>query len=174
MKNGIKTLATWLILAVIIFALLSAAFNNPDTKLNYSELINKIKAGEVTSITISSDRETAEVTLKTISETRTASNIKEVAIPSLENFMNQIEEEITNGEIQIVQKEESILISVLSIFSPFIILIVFLLFWVLIMNPNQNGNKSISFGKSKARMVNATDKNKVTFKDVAGVDEEKE
>ena len=43
------------------------------------------------------------------------------------------------------------------------------------MNPNQNGNKSsMSFGKSKARMMNTTDKNKVTFKDVAGVEEEKQ
>ena len=176
MRNGIKTLATWLILGIIFLSLLSAAFNNPDTKMNYSELISKIKAGEVSEITISSDRQTAEVTLNstTSSEAKTSSNVKEVAIPSLENFMTQIEKEVAEGQIEITQEEESILISVLSVFSPFIILIVFLLFWVLLMNPNQNGNKSISFGKSKARMVNAGDKNKVTFKDVAGVDEEKE
>ena len=54
MKNGIKTLATWLILGVIFLTLVSAAFNNPDTKMNYSELISKIKAGEVSAITISS------------------------------------------------------------------------------------------------------------------------
>jgi len=174
LKNGIKTLATWLILGIIFFVLISAAFNNPDTKMNYSELIAQIKAGEVTEITISADKLTAEVTLKSSSDARTASNVKEVAIPSLDNFMTQIEAEIANGTVQVSQEEESILITVLSLFSPFVILIVFLLFWVLLMNPNQNGNKSISFGKSKARMVNSTDKNKVTFKDVAGVDEEKE
>ena len=173
MKNGIKTLATWLILAIIFFVLISAAFNNPDTKMNYSELISKVKAGEVTEILISADKLTAEVTLKSSADTRT-SNVKEVAIPSLDNFMTQIENEITTGTVEVSQEEESMLVTVLSLFSPFVILIVFLLFWVLLMNPNQNGNKSISFGKSKARMVNATDKNKVTFKDVAGVDEEKE
>ena len=176
MRNGIKTLATWLILGIIFLSLVSAAFNNPDTKMNYSELISKIKAGEVSKVTISADRQTVEVVLNSTSgmDTRTSSNIKEVAIPSLENFMSQIEREVLEGQIEIIQKEESILISVLSIFSPFIILIIFLLFWVLLMNPNQNGNKSISFGKSKARMVTTGDKNKVTFKDVAGVDEEKE
>ena len=177
MKSGIKTLATWLILGIIFLSLLSAAFNNPDTKMNYSELISKIKAGEVSEIVISSDRQVVEATLlpsSSSSDTKTSSNIKEVAIPSLDNFMGQIEKEVAEGQIEITQEEESILISVLSIFSPFIILIVFLLFWVMLMNPNQNGNKSISFGKSKARMVNAGDKNKVTFKDVAGVDEEKE
>jgi cell division protease FtsH len=173
LKNGIKTLATWLILGIIFFVLISAAFNNPDTKMNYSELIGQIKAGEVTEIVISADKETAEVTLKSSSDTKGATT-KEVAIPSLDNFMTQIENEIANGTVEVSQEEESILVTLLSLFSPFVILIVFLLFWVLLMNPNQNGNKSISFGKSKARMVNSTDKNKVTFKDVAGVDEEKE
>ncbi len=88
--------------------------------------------------------------------------------------MAQIDNEIVTGTVEVSQEEESMLVTILSLFSPFVILIVFLLFWVLLMNPNQNGNKSISFGKSKARMVNTTDKNKVTFKDVAGVDEEKE
>ena len=173
MKNGIKTLATWLILAIIFFVLISAAFNNPDTKMNYSELISKVKAGEVTEILISADKQIAEVTLKSSADTKT-SNVKEVAIPSLDNFMAQIDNEIVTGTVEVSQEEESMLVTILSLFSPFVILIVFLLFWVLLMNPNQNGNKSISFGKSKARMVNTTDKNKVTFKDVAGVDEEKE
>ena len=174
MKNGIKTLATWLIIGIIFLSLLSAAFNNPDTKMTYSGLITKIKEGEVSSLTISSNRETVEATLSSTTDTKTSSNKKEVAIPSLDNLMAQIEKEVAEGQIEIIQEEESLLISVLSIFSPFIILIVFLLFWALLMNPNQNGNKSISFGKSKARMVNTADKNKVTFKDVAGVDEEKE
>ena len=174
MKNGIKTLATWLILGIIFFVLISAAFNNPDTKMNYSELIGKVKAGEVTEIVISADKLTAEVTLSSNGSDTKVSNTKEVAIPSLDNFMTQIESEISSGAVEVSQEEESILITVLSLFSPFVILIVFLLFWVLLMNPNQNGNKSISFGKSKARMVGAGDKNKVTFKDVAGVDEEKE
>lgn len=174
MKNGIKTLATWLILGIIFFVLISAAFNNPDTKMNYSELIGKVKAGEVTEIVISADKLMAEVTLNSNGSDTKLSNVKEVAIPSLDNFMLQIETEIASGTVEVSQEEESMLITVLSLFSPFVILIVFLLFWVLLMNPNQNGNKSISFGKSKARMVGAGDKNKVTFKDVAGVDEEKE
>ncbi len=41
-------------------------------------------------------------------------------------------------------------------------------------NANQAGGKTLSFGKSKARMMTPADRNKVTFDDVAGVDEEKE
>ena len=175
LKNGIKTLATWLILAIVFFVLISAVFNNTDKKMNYSELITKINNGEVSEIEISSDKTKAYVTLKEDGTASTINTVKEVTIPSLDSFMEQISDKIVESEITLSQEEESVFMAVLSIFSPFVILIIFLLFWILIMNPNQNGNKSsMTFGKSKARMINSTDKNKVTFKDVAGVDEEKQ
>ena len=175
MKNGIKTLATWLILAIVFFALISAVFNNTDKKMNYSDLIAKINSGEVSEIEISSDKTKAYVTLKQDTSAKTINSVKEVTIPSLDTFMDQISNKMESNEITVSQEEESVFMAVLSLFSPFVILIIFLLFWILIMNPNQNGNKSsMSFGKSKARMINTTDKNKVTFKDVAGVDEEKQ
>ncbi len=170
MKSGIKTLATWLILGIIFIVLLNAAFNNPDTKMNYSELINKIETGEISEVKISSDRTTAYAI-----SNGTQSVQKEVAIPSIESFMEQVSDNITAGQLTVSQEEESVFVTILSAFSPFVLLIIFLLFWLLLMNPNQNGNKSsMSFGKSKARMMNSNDKNKVTFKDVAGVKEEKE
>ena len=176
MKNGIKTLAVWLILGIIFVGLLNAAFNNPETKMSYSELISKISSGEVTEVEISSDKTTAYVTVKgaETAEERLVPQ-KEVSIPSLDAFMDQISENIVSGQLKVVQEEESVFMAVLSAFSPFVILIVFLLFWLLLMNPNQNNNKSMSFGKSKARMLNTNDaKTKVTFKDVAGIEEEKE
>ena len=42
------------------------------------------------------------------------------------------------------------------------------------MNNGQSGNKTMSFGKSRARLMQTADKNRITFEDVAGVDEEKE
>ena len=41
-------------------------------------------------------------------------------------------------------------------------------------NSGNPGGKTMSFGKSKARMMTPAEKNKITFDDVAGVDEEKE
>ncbi len=178
MKNGIKTLATWLILGIIFIVILNAAFNNTETKMSYSDLINNIKNGQVSQIRLDSSDSKAYITLKgteTGSNTNTVrSSEKEVVIPSIDAFMEEISDDIVNGELTLVQEEESIFITILSAFSPFIILIIFLVFWLVLMNPNQNGNKSISFGKSKARMLNNDDKTKVTFKDVAGIDEEKE
>ena len=180
MKNGIKTLAVWLVIGIIFIVVLNSVFNNPNTKMSYSELMNKISLGEVSEINISSDKTVAYVTMKDAENSTSNSNTirnleKEVVIPSIDTFMEQISDNLAAGQLTLNQEEESILLTVFSAFSPFVILIIFLLFWILLMNPNQSGNKSMSFGKSKARILNTNDsKTKVTFKDVAGIDEEKE
>ena len=169
MKNGIKTLAMWLIIGVIFVVLVSAVLDNSESKMTYSELISAMEAGNVTSIEINSDGNKAFVELKgqTIE--------KEVNIPNLESFMNYANEGLVAGNFKLTEKSESVLITILSLLSPFGIAIIFLLFWFLLMNPaSQGGNKTMSFGKSKARVLNGAEKAKVTFKDVAGVDEEKE
>ena len=170
MKNGMKNLALWLIVFVIFVILLNMSFTNAETKMAYSELISSVKAGEVSEVVISADGTMAEVTLTTTDVK------KEVIIPSLDNFMDKATEYVNeDSKITITQEQESILVELFSLLSPMLILVIFLLFWLLLMHPNQNANKSVSFGKSKARMINMADaKEKVTFKDVAGVDEEKE
>lgn len=172
MKNGIKTLAIWLIIIIASVGILSGLLNSSDRKMNYSELIQEINQGEISEIEISSDKQTVYATLKNAD---TTNKVKEVTIPSLDAFMDEISNHVLEGQIAVTQDEESAFVAILSIFSPFVILIIFLVFWLLLMNPNQGGNKSsMTFGKSKARMISSNDKNKVLFKDVAGVDEEKE
>ena len=177
MKKGIKTIAMWLVTVVIVIFLVQAALNNPETKMKYSELLAKIESGEISSVEISADQTLAYVTLKTDSESEgntIASFKKEVAIPSIEAFIESVSENMVAGQLEVVQEEESVFMNIVGMFSPIMIIVIFLLFYLLLMSPNQNSNKSMSFGKSKARMINANDKNKVTFKDVAGVTEEKE
>ena len=171
MKSGIKTLATWLIIGVICFILINSIFDSTNNKLAYSELVAKIEAGEVKEIEISSDKTKAEVKLKN-------ENIaKQVNIPSIDNLMDTVQESMKTGNITVSEKSESIWMFLLSLLTPFGILIIFFIFWFFFMNSANQGNgtgKTMSFGKSRARMLNPTDKNKVTFNDVAGVDEEKQ
>ena len=168
MKSGIKTLAIWLILGFIFIGLLSAVFNNSDTKMSYSELLSRVNTGDIKEIELSSDGKEAYVT------TKNSNAEKQVIIPSINSFMDKISDQLQEGEVTLTQKQQSIFVTILSVISPFAIVIIFFIFWMFLMNPVQGGNKSVSFGKSKARVVNTLDKNKVTFADVAGVDEEKE
>ena len=48
MKSGLKTLGMWLIIGVIFIVLLTTIMDNSNSKMNYSELVTKIEAGEVT------------------------------------------------------------------------------------------------------------------------------
>ena len=170
MKNGLKTLAMWLIIGIIFIVVVSAVMENSETRMDYSELLVAITDGTVEAIEMNSEGSTAYVTLKN------SSIEKEVNIPSLDSFMNEINEYLISGNIGFKQASESILVTILSLLSPFAIVIIFLLFWMLFMgNASQGGgNKTMSFGKSRARMMGTTEKTKITFKDVAGVDEEKE
>ena len=146
--------------------MLNHVVNNPNLQVSYSELIASINNNEVEKIEISPDKVTAQVYYIDAAKDELPKN---VAIPSIDSFMEQISEVMEkNPNFKVVQTEESILISVLSLFSPFVIILVFLLFWLLLMNPNQGGNKSMNFGKSKARLVVSSN---VRFTDVAGADE---
>ena len=169
MKNSIKTLAMWLIILVIFIVVITSILDNSNNKLAYSELISKIEAGEVKEIEIASDGTSAEVLLKN-------DNVKkEVNIPSISSLMDNLQESMKTDSVKVTEKSQSIWAIGLSLLTPFGILAIFIIFWFFLMNGNQaGGNKTMTFGKSRARMLNPQDKAKVTFKDVAGVDEEKE
>ena len=171
MKNSIKTLAMWLIIGVIFIVVLSSIVENSDAKLKYSELISNINEGKVESIQIEADGKTATVELK---DDRIK---KEVNIPDMGSFMTYTEDFLKDGAFTLEEKSQSIFITVLSLLTPFGLLIIFLIFWFFMMGgvgSSNPGNKTMTFGKSKARMMTPADKNKITFDDVAGVDEEKE
>ena len=171
MKNGIKTLAMWLIIGVIFIVVLSSIIENSDSKLKYSDLIANINSGNVEAIQIESDGKSAIVQLKD-SKTK-----KEVNIPDEQSFMNYTEDFLKDGAFTLEEKSQSIFVTILSLLTPFGLLIIFFIFWFFMMggaNAGNPGSKTMSFGKSKARMMTPADKNKISFEDVAGVDEEKE
>ena len=172
MKSGIKKIALWLILLCVFLLVLSAISNSVNKQLSYSKLLQEIEKNNVEKVTISDDGKSALVTIK---EGDNAGE-KNVMIPSLDNFIDRTTDKLTSGEIELTQTEKSQFVAVLETFGPTILLMIFIFFaWMLFMNPgSQGGNKTMSFGKSKARMMTPADKNKITFADVAGVDEEKE
>ena len=171
MKNGIKSLAIWLIIGVILIVVISSIMENSNNKMTYSELIENIESGNVSSVQLSAGGESAKVTLNDNNKT-----VKQVNRPSLDSCVTYAEQYIKNGNLALDEESESIWITILSLITPFGLLVIFLVFWFFMMNPgnNQGGNKTMTFGKSRARMINTAEKNKITFDDVAGVDEEKE
>ena len=170
MKNSLKTLAVWLIIGIIIIVSISTIVENANSKLTYSELVAKIEAGQVDKIELEAGGGSAIVKLKN------DNGEKKVNIPSVDNLMENLQDHMKNGQVAVTEKSESVWALILTFLTPIGILLIFIIFWIFMMGTanGQGGNKTMTFGKSKARMLNPTDKNRVMFDDVAGVDEEKE
>ena len=168
MKNSIKTLAVWLIIGVIMIVGITAIYDNADRKFSYSEFIKKVNEQKVESIELNANRDSAIVAFND------GTTEKKVNIPDVQSLMRDIEAPIKEGKINVEQDSESIWVTIISLIAPLGLFIIFIIFLFLTMGGRQSGNGTMSFGKSKARVVSQNDKNKITFNDVAGVDEEKQ
>ena len=160
-----RNLAFWVVLFLLVVALFNLFNNGQGTtasnEVPFSQLMTSVESGEVSRVTL--DGEKAYVT--------TSSGAREVAIiPKDVDITPTLLE--NNVEIEATPQEQSGLFSALSLWLPFIILIGV---WVFFMNRMQGGGKggAMGFGKSKAKLLNER-AGRVTFDDVAGIDEAKE
>ena len=124
----------WLIIGIIFVVLLTSILDNSNNKLAYSELVEKIETGDVSEIEISADGTTAEVKLKD------ENFVKQVNIPSIDNLMDNLQESMSAGSVVVTEKSESIWMFILSLLTPFGLLIIFFIFWFLFMSGGQGSN----------------------------------
>jgi cell division protease FtsH len=166
MNSNVKTLVLWLVIimvVVMLWAVVRTGHNPHTTDLSFTDLMNQIDQGRIKSVTISSND--LHGNYKDTSEELHA------VIPSA-SYQPLIDKLSAKGVNVQFQKETSgNWVSILINAIPFVLL---LGFWIFMMRQMQSGgNKALSFGKSRARLHSSQQK-KVTFKDVAGVEEAKE
>ncbi len=134
--------------------------------MQYSDFIKKINEGKIQQVYIRQDKKIEGKYLK-----GSASENFETVIPYEDSALIQKLID-SNVEIRGESPDENMFIKTVLSFLPWLLFIG--LFWFLMMRQVQStGNKAMSFGKSRARM-NPDNKNKVTFLDVAGIDEAKD
>ena len=132
------------------------------TKVAYSDLIQKVEAGQVQSVLFVPKGRSIEATLQGGEKVKSnyPSDQSEAAF----------EEKLLANDVAFDSKGtgSSAWLSILTYLIP---LVLFFGFWIFLMNQVQGGgSKVMSFGKSRAKRM-APDSPKITFKDVAGVDE---
>ena len=165
MNNISKNLVMWLVIAVVLMTI----FNNfaprqlGNTKqLEYSSFLADVKQGQVSKVVIAGQNITA---------TRQDGTTVKTFAPDDPDLINDL---LRNGVVVDAKEPEqpSLLMSIFISWFPLLLLIGV---WIFFMRQMQGGGGrgAMSFGKSKARML-TEDKNKVTFDDVAGVEEAKE
>lgn len=163
-----KNLILWMIIAGVLLTV----FNNinqetREDNINYSEFIREVRSGRVTAVELSGIN---------ITGIRTDNTQFRTVMPLIGD--DQLMDDLFNNNVEIIASEpeqQSIWTQLLVASFPILIIIALFFFFMRQMQGGGAGGKGgpMSFGKSKAKLL-GEDQIKVTFADVAGVDEAKE
>lgn len=162
---------------ILMIAILLGIFSissfpkNPEIELTYNQFISKLQNNQVKRIDIYPDAEsnTAEVEVILIE-----GDLAKIVVPSIAHFMERMEEFEQTIEIRPHSiSRPNWFIQLLPSIIVMVIVIILLFFIMQQVQGGGGGSRVMSFGKSRAKMI-IDDKKKVTFNNVAGLDEEKE
>ena len=178
MKKYWQSAGLYVLIFVIILAALAFSgkgLMQPAEEMkvyNYSDLISELDQDNVKTIEVTKSKEVSNYgTATAVLDDGTKMTVN---VPSVDVLMEQVSQMPAEGsDIQIVTPNApSNMLS--AILPSLIMMIVMVVLFVVLMGRMQGGGgKMASFGKSKAKMSGVDDKNKVTFDNVAGCDEEK-
>jgi cell division protease FtsH len=139
----------------------STSFQPRDRVISFTEFMQRVDSGQVASVTITGNEVTG---IDKSSET-----FRLIVPQQYEGLANRLQDK--GVQITAKQPSTSPWASLLYSWAPILLMIGF---WIFLMRQMQSGgNKALSFGKSKAKLSSSAQK-KVTFKDVAGVEEAKD
>ncbi|CUS38429.1 protease, ATP-dependent zinc-metallo [Candidatus Nitrospira nitrosa] len=163
MKSKTQTIVFWMIVGLSIFFLLNL-WNTPtravvEEEIMFSDFMAKLDQGAVEKVTMQGHRLTG--VLKDNSQVRTY-------MADYPDLVQMLREKHVQIEVR-PQGESAWYVTVLMTWGPFVL---FLGVWLFIMRRMQNGNAALSLVKNRARML-TDERKKVTFSDVAGIDEVK-
>ncbi|TKB72663.1 MAG: ATP-dependent metallopeptidase FtsH/Yme1/Tma family protein [Nitrospira sp.] len=164
MNSRTKNILFWVVVGlfmILLFNLFSVPHHEPEEEVIFSEFMTKLDKGEIERVIIKASHISAVMKDKT--RIRTYS----VEYPELVQVLRE-----RGVQIEAKPPDESPwYITFLVTWGPFVL---FLGLWFFLMRQMQmGGNKAMSFGKSRARLL-TEERKKVLFSDVAGVDEAKD
>ena len=163
MNPSVRSFAFWMVLVVVVVLIwnFSTDFQSRDESVSFSEFIRMVDSGQVESVTLTGNEVTGSTT--------SGQSFRSFAPPQYEGLVNRLVER----DVAVSAREAagSPWATLLYTWAPILLI---LGFWIFFMRQVQSGgNKALSFGKSRAKLSSSSQK-KVTFKDVAGVEEPKE
>tara|TARA_B100001146_G_scaffold225022_2_gene245745 strand:+ start:217 stop:2157 length:1941 start_codon:yes stop_codon:yes gene_type:complete len=165
MNNSSKNIFIWIIVGLILislFNLFSGSVRGPEVQLAYSEFLAKVKVGEVNDVMVKGNEIHGH-----FSDGRTFSTYS----PNDPDLVEKLNKNKVMIKAAPPEGNSPTFLDILISWFPMLLLIGV---WIFFMRQMQGGGgKAMGFGKSKARMLSENSE-KVTFKDVAGIDEAKQ
>ncbi len=165
MNDMAKNILLWVIIAVVLMSVFNN-FGPPAPRAQsvpYSEFIADVKAGRV---------QTAVIDGRVVKGQLVSGEAYSTYTPNDPDMINDL---LSNGVVVKAQapEQQSVLMQIFISWFPMLLLIGVWIFFMRQMQGGGGGRGAMSFGKSRARML-GEDQIKVTFSDVAGVEEAKE
>ena len=166
MKNISKNVVLWIIiglLLIVLFNLFQGSSNNRNTsKISFSDFIAATESGNVSEVNINGSNVTGF-----LNDGRSFNTY----VPNYPNLVDKLNESGVKITAEPSERSMHPLLSILLSWFPMLLLIGV---WIFFMRQMQGGGgKAMGFGKSKAKLLNEA-VGKVTFDDVAGIDEAKQ
>jgi cell division protease FtsH len=174
-KRNFSGIWFYVVLLAIVLLIFSVLNYRPGIKqILYSDLLNYIKSEQITEMII----EDRKVTIALKEQNPVGDSNKRIAsIPSIgilyENAGEEIQKQLDSGSLKLDTPAPEEFPWWVSFLPTLLTVGIFIAFWFFFMRQAQGGGKAMSFGKSTAKMTQGSETH-VTFKDVAGADEEKE
>ena len=177
-KPGLlKVLLIYIVVFVVVAALISAISNGSlfggggdVSEVEFSKFIEYLDKGQIAEVTVNDSNRSYNAVLKSGQKIITYAP----SDPDMETVSQQyLVPQSANGSLIVKGVKPSSYLSILS-WIPTIIMIVLMI--VLLRNMMGGGGQAgvMNFGKSRARMVKGDDKKRITFEQVAGLEEEKQ
>ena len=169
-KSALRTLIVYALLIALAIYAIELLGSNQTKQMSYTELMKDIDEQIVQSIELSTDRLTASVKLKDEEKL-----IRIVDRPSATTFIEVVQDRVGAGEFELTVAKETFM-EAIAPYIPNVLLLVgtlFILMFVL-RKTNDSNSKAMDFGKSRAQKIDKNSPKKVTFDNVAGLEEEKE
>ena len=163
---NLRNLAIWAVIAVVVFSIFSF-FQNTNrsgqaTQVSYSQLLSRVDRGEIKSVTIRGDQIAGKTT--------DGKMINAFAPIQATDMVERLE----RANVDILAEPPSTQPSLLGILLGWLPMLLLIAAWIFFMRQMQGGGgRAMGFGKSKAKLLTQKE-GRVTFDDVAGVEEAKE
>ena len=167
MNSTVKTIMFWVFILICLMLLWGVVSRGAgvgkEPEYSYSELLDKVQAGLVQDVTIQGTELHGHL----------KASPKEQFHTTLSGSTDSLTKDLHDNKVGITFKDpqSNLLLPILFNVGPFVL--IGAIWFFMLRQMQSGGNKALSFGKSRARLLSMQQK-KVTFKDVAGVDEAKE
>jgi cell division protease FtsH len=166
LNSTIRQVVFWVVIiggAILLYRYFHNSPTNQPTQLPYTELLSQVRSGQVTQATVEKEKVTGKYSGGTFTTDLANDEVASDLVKEMDK--NKVKVDFKNSS------SSGMVLQMVAFYAPFILIIAF---WIFMIRQMQSGgNKALSFGKSRAKLLSNQQK-RVTFKDVAGVEEAKE